>query len=388
MNMGALLGLDGDVAARAVEARRTIALDPVPSELPAGSSVQAVLVTPILVLAGRATPTVLADATSLVVLQGGVGRDRLADSIVAALPALAGSVHQPNVTERPSPVWAAGAKPTGSKLDAGSSVAALTQPFAGDEVCQPAFALGAIVLRRAEATTRPSISNPSSTMSTIAGQTDIVLTQPPLVHGIRTKALWLAVLQMACTVVLAGETQAGALLYTSWAGDAGGANATGLPCGRVQRTVARATLQSWTSIAPWPNEGRTALTLARRKAGGVVLAPLVALLPPHLATRSSETWRAVTGDHLLASRTQAGVTMTTIEAVAGADVGLAKLSSEIWIADTAWLASVFKLATTLVAVERLTITGGPCLFSALAALQQPAFCAQALVGQIVLVLWN
>ena len=248
--MRALLSLDGDVAARAVEARRTIALDSVPSELPAGSSVQAVLVTPILVLAGGTTPTVFADATSLVVLQSGVGRDRLADSIVAALPALAGSVHKPNVTKRSSPVWAAGAETTGSQLDAGSSVAALTQTFAGDEVCQPAFALGTIVLRRAEATARPSIANPSSTMSTIAGQTDIVLTQPPLVHGIRTKALWLAVLQMACTVVLAGETQASALLHASWAGDARGANATGLPCGRVQRTVARATLQSWTGIAP------------------------------------------------------------------------------------------------------------------------------------------
>ena len=225
-------------------------------------------------------------------------------------------------------------------------------------------------------------------MSTIAGQTDIVLTQPPLVHGIRTKALWLAVLQMACTVVLAGETQAGALLHASWAGDARGANATGLPCGRVQRTVARTTLQPWTGIAPWPNEGRTALTLARRKAGGVVLAPLVALLPSHLAARSSETWRAVAGDHLLASRAQAWVAMTTIEAVAGADIGLAKLSCEIWIADTSWLASVFKLATTLVAVERLAITGGPRLFPALAALQQPTFCTQALVGQIVLILWN
>ena len=112
--MGALLSLDGDVAARAVEARRTIALDSVPSELPAGASVQAVLVTPILVLAGGTTPTILADATSLVVLQGGVGRDRLADSIVAALPALAGSVHKPNVTKRPSPVWAAGTEATGS----------------------------------------------------------------------------------------------------------------------------------------------------------------------------------------------------------------------------------------------------------------------------------
>ena len=112
--MRALLSLNRDVAARAVEARRTIALDSVPSELPAGSSVQAVLVTPILMLAGGTTPTVFADATSLVVLQGGVGRDRLTDSIVAALPALAGSVHQPNVTERSSPVWAAGAEATGS----------------------------------------------------------------------------------------------------------------------------------------------------------------------------------------------------------------------------------------------------------------------------------
>ena len=112
--MRALLSLNRDVAARAVEARRTIALDSVPSELPAGSSVQAVLVTPILVLAGGTTPTVLAYATSLVVLQSGVGRDRLADSIVAALPALAGSVHQPNVTKRSSPVRAAGTEATGS----------------------------------------------------------------------------------------------------------------------------------------------------------------------------------------------------------------------------------------------------------------------------------
>ena len=114
VNMGALLSLDGNVTARAVEPRRTIALDSVPSELPACASVQAVLVTPVLMLAGGTTPTVLADATSLVVLQGGVGRDRLADSIVAALPALAGSVHQPNVTKRSSPVRAAGTEATGS----------------------------------------------------------------------------------------------------------------------------------------------------------------------------------------------------------------------------------------------------------------------------------
>ena len=130
------------------------------------------------------------------------------------------------------------------------------------------------------------------------------------------------------------------------------------------------------------------MTFARRKAGGVVLAPLVALLPSHLTARPSETWRTVTGDHFLASRTQAWVAMTTIEAVARADIGLAKLSCEIWIADTSWLAPIFKLAPTLVAVEGLTITGGPCLFPALATLQQPAFCAQALVGQIVFILWN
>ena len=225
-------------------------------------------------------------------------------------------------------------------------------------------------------------------MSTIAGQTNIVLTQPPLVHGIRTKALWLAVLQMACTVVLTGKTQASALLHASWTGDARWADATGLPCGRVQRTVARTTLQPWTGIAPWTYEGWRALTLARRKAGGVVLAPLVALLPSHLAARPSETWRAVTGDHLLASRAQAWVAMATIEAVARADIGLTKLSCEIWIADTSWLAPIFKLTSTLVAVERLTVTGGPRLLPALATLQQPAFCAQALVGQIVLILWN
>ena len=126
MNMAALLSLDGNVAARAIEPRRTIALDSVPSELPAGASVQAVFVTSILMLAFRTSPTVLADATSLVVLQSGVGRDRLADSIVAALPALAGSVHKPNVTKWPSPVWTASAKATSSQLDTGSSVAALT----------------------------------------------------------------------------------------------------------------------------------------------------------------------------------------------------------------------------------------------------------------------
>ena len=124
--MGALLCLDRDVTARAVEPRRAIALDSVPSELSAGASIQAVLVTSILVLAGRTTPTILADATSFIVLEGGVGRDRLADSIVAALPSLAGSVHKPNVTKRPSPVWAAGAKATSSQLDTGSSVATLT----------------------------------------------------------------------------------------------------------------------------------------------------------------------------------------------------------------------------------------------------------------------
>ena len=130
------------------------------------------------------------------------------------------------------------------------------------------------------------------------------------------------------------------------------------------------------------------MTFTRRKAGGIVLAPLVALLSSHLAARPSETWRAVTGDHLMSSRAQAWVAMTTIEAIARADIGLTKLSCEIWIADTSWLAPIFKLASTLVAVERLTVTGGPRLLPALATLQQPAFCAQALVGQIVLILGN
>jgi hypothetical protein len=38
------------------------------------------------------------------------------------------------------------------------------------------------------------------------------------------------------------------------------------------------------------------------------------------------------------------------------------------------LAAIFKFASTLVAIERLTITGGPRLFPALASLQQPVFC--------------
>lgn len=126
VNMDTLLSLDRNVATRAIEPRRTIALDSVPSELPAGASVQAVFVTSILMLAFRTSPTVLADATSLVVLQGGVCRDCLADSIVAALPALTWSVHKPNVAERPSPVWATGAKSTGSQLDTCPSVATLT----------------------------------------------------------------------------------------------------------------------------------------------------------------------------------------------------------------------------------------------------------------------
>lgn len=126
MNMGALLSLDGNVAARAVEPRRTIALDSVPSQLPAGASVQAVLETSILMLAGSTTPTILTDATSFVVLQGGVCWDCLANSFVATLPALAGSVHKPNVAKRPSPVWTAGAKASCSQLDTGPSVAAFT----------------------------------------------------------------------------------------------------------------------------------------------------------------------------------------------------------------------------------------------------------------------
>ena len=130
------------------------------------------------------------------------------------------------------------------------------------------------------------------------------------------------------------------------------------------------------------------MTLSGWKTCGVVLASLLTFFSTQLATRPSKPWRTVTLDHLLTSRAQAGVTVTTIETEARADIGLTKLSCEIWIADTSWLAPIFKLASTLVAVERLTVTGGPRLFPALATLQQPAFCAQALVGQIVLILWN
>ena len=219
VNMGALLSLDGNVTARAVEPRRTIALDSVPSELPACASVQAVLVTPILVLASGTTPPILADATSLVMLQGGVGGDRLADSVVATLPSFAGSVDEADVAQRPSPVWAAGAEATSSQLDAGSPVAAFTQSFAGHKVCQSALTLGTVVLRWTEAATCPSISDSYTTMSTIPRETYVILTEPPFVHGIRTKALWLAVLQVAGAVVLARKTETSSLLHTSRTGD-------------------------------------------------------------------------------------------------------------------------------------------------------------------------
>ena len=64
---------------------------------------------------------------------------------------------------------------------------------------------------------------------------------------------------------------------------------------------------------------------------GVVLAPLVTFFSTQLATRPSKPWRTVTLDHLLTSRAQAGVAVTTIETEARADIGLTKLSGEIRI---------------------------------------------------------
>ena len=182
------------------------------------------LKTKVLVLARRTTPTVLADATCLVVLQRGVGGNRLADPVVAARPPVAGSVHESNVTERPGPVRTTSAEPTSSQLDAGSTVATLSEPLTGDEIRQPAFTLGAVVLRRTEAAASSSVSNSSAAVPTISGETDVVLTEPALVHGVRAKALRLAVLKVARAVVLAGEAFAGALFYTSWTGDARRAN--------------------------------------------------------------------------------------------------------------------------------------------------------------------
>ena len=106
VHVGTVLTLDWYVAARSIETRRANALDPILSQFPTSATVQAVLVTLILVLASGTPPPILADATSLVMLQGGVGGDRLADSVVAALPSFAGSVHQADVAQRLSPVWA------------------------------------------------------------------------------------------------------------------------------------------------------------------------------------------------------------------------------------------------------------------------------------------
>ena len=111
-------------------------------------------------LARRTTPSVLADATCLVVLQRGVGGNRLADPVVAASPPVAGSVHKSNVTKRPGPVRTACAESSSSQLDAGSTVATLSEPLTGDEIRQPAFALGAVVLRRTEAAQVPPSRTP------------------------------------------------------------------------------------------------------------------------------------------------------------------------------------------------------------------------------------
>ena len=80
--------------------------------------------------------------------------------------------------------------------------------------------------------------------------------------------------------------------------------------------------------------------------------------------------------------------MTTVEAEARADVSLAELSSEIRITNTPRLTPIFKLTTTLMTVEGLSVTGSSRLFPALAPLQQPTLSAQTLVGQVVLILWN
>ena len=128
------------------------------------------------------------------------------------------------------------------------------------------------------------------------------------------------------------------------------------------------------------------MTLSRWKTCGVVLAPLVTLFSTQLATRPSKPWRTIALDHLLTSRAQAGVAVTTIETEARADIGLTKLSSEIRIADTPWSALVFKLATSLVAI--VIVAGSLCLFSTLVALQLPAFCTETLVREVVFVQWH
>ena len=128
------------------------------------------------------------------------------------------------------------------------------------------------------------------------------------------------------------------------------------------------------------------MTLSRWKTCGVVLAPLVTLFSTQLATRPSKPWRTVTLDHLLTSRAQAGVAVTTIETEARADIGLTKLSGEIRIANTPWSALVFKLTTSLVAV--VIVAGSLCLFSTLFALQLPAFCTETLVREVVFVQWH
>ena len=128
------------------------------------------------------------------------------------------------------------------------------------------------------------------------------------------------------------------------------------------------------------------MTLSRWKTCGVVLAPLVTLFSTQLATRPSKPWRTITLDHLLTSRAQAGVAVTTIETEARADIGLTKLSGEIRIADTPWSALVFKLATSLVAI--VIVAGSLHLFSTLVALQLPAFCTETLVCEVVFVQWH
>ena len=125
------------------------------------------------------------------------------------------------------------------------------------------------------------------------------------------------------------------------------------------------------------------MTLSGWKTCGVVLASLVTFFSTQLTTRPSKPWRTVTLDHLLTSRAQAGVAVTTIETEARADIGLTKLSGEIRIADTPWSALVFKLTTSLVAV--VTVAGSLCLFPALFALQLPAFCTETLVCEVVFI---
>ena len=125
------------------------------------------------------------------------------------------------------------------------------------------------------------------------------------------------------------------------------------------------------------------MTLSGWETCGVVLASLFTFFSTQLATRPSKPWRTVTLDHLLTSRAQAGVAVTTIETEARADIGLTKLSGEIRIADTPWSALVFKLTTSLVAV--VTVAGSLCLFSTLVALQLPAFCTETLVREVVFI---